>query len=139
MVIMALDHVRDYYSNAQFDPLDLAKTTPWFFFTRWVTHFCAPTFILLSGVSAFLSLSKKGNNNEAAGMLFKRGLWLIFLEFTIVGFGWSFDPGFHVEGLQVIWAIGCAMLFLSLLFFLRLKPVVHRRYRFDTNFWTQCL
>ncbi|QQL49292.1 DUF1624 domain-containing protein [Mucilaginibacter ginkgonis] len=123
MVIMALDHVRDFFSNVQYDPLDLTKTSPLLFFTRWITHFCAPTFVMLSGVSAYLSLSKKASKNERAAFLLKRGLWLIFLEFTLIGFGWSFDPGFHVFAAQVIWAIGCSMLFLSLLIFIGLRPV----------------
>lgn len=124
MVIMALDHVRDFYTNVPFDPLDLDKTGPILFFTRWITHFCAPTFIFLSGVSAYLSLAKKNNTQEAALFLLKRGLWLLLLEFTLIGFGWLLDTGFHMLFAQVIWAIGCSMLFLSLLLFLRLKPLV---------------
>jgi uncharacterized membrane protein len=122
MVIMALDHVRDFYTNVPFDPLDLTKTNPILFFTRWITHFCAPTFIFLSGVSAYLSLKKRNTNKEAALFLLKRGLWLLVLEFTIIGFGWQLDIGFHTLFAQVIWAIGCSMIFLSLLLFLNLKP-----------------
>jgi uncharacterized membrane protein len=122
MVIMALDHVRDFYTNVPFDALDLTKTSPLLFFTRWITHFCAPTFIFLSGVSAYLSLAKRSTGNDAALFLLKRGLWLLLLEFTLIGFGWLLDIGFHLLFAQVIWAIGCSMLFLSLLLFLKLKP-----------------
>lgn len=122
MIIMALDHVRDYYTNVPFDALDLSKTTPWLFLTRWITHFCAPTFIFLSGTSAFLSLGKRSTKNEAAGFLLKRGLWLLFLEFTVIEFGWQLDIGFHMMFAQVIWAIGCSMLFLAFLIWLNLKP-----------------
>jgi len=121
MVIMALDHVRDFTSNAPFDPLDLSKTSLIMFFTRWITHFCAPTFIFLSGASAYLSLSKKKNKKEASRFLFTRGLWLILLELTIIGFGWQFDIGFHNIFTQVIWVIGWSMIILSALVYL--KPV----------------
>jgi uncharacterized membrane protein len=121
MVIMALDHVRDFYSNVQYDPLDLTKTTAALFLTRWVTHFCAPTFIFLSGTSAFLSLSKKKTKKEASLFLLSRGIWLLFLELTLIGFGWRVDPGFHMIFAQVIWAIGWSMIVLSALVFL--KPV----------------
>ena len=119
MVIMALDHVRDFYSNVHYDPLDLDKTTPILFFTRWITHFCAPTFVFLAGTSAFLSLTKKKNKGEASMFLLKRGLWLVFLELTIVTFGWQLDPGYHVFFVQVIWAIGWSMVVLSALVFLK--------------------
>ncbi|MCJ8210864.1 heparan-alpha-glucosaminide N-acetyltransferase domain-containing protein [Mucilaginibacter sp. RS28] len=117
MIIMALDHVRDYFTNVRFDPLDLSQTTPLLFFTRWITHFCAPTFIFLSGASAWLA-GRKRTKKESAAFLFKRGLWLIFLELTIIGFGWQFDIGFHLFFTQVIWAIGWSMIFLSVLVFL---------------------
>jgi uncharacterized membrane protein len=122
MVIMALDHVRDFYGNASFDPLDLTKTSIALFLTRWITHLCAPGFIFLSGISAFLSQSKK-TKNEAAFFLFKRGCWLLLLEFTVIGFGWLMDIGFHLLFAQVIWAIGCSMIFLAALIFFNLKPL----------------
>ncbi len=124
MIVMALDHVRDFYTNAPFDPLDLAKTTPWLFLTRWITHFCAPIFVFLSGVSAYLSLSKKSSKNVAAGFLLKRGIWLLFVEFAVITFALLLDPGHHLLFAQVIWAIACSMLFLALLIWLNLKPVV---------------
>jgi len=119
MIIMALDHVRDYMSNAQMDPLDLTKTSALLFLTRWITHFCAPTFIFLSGASAYLSLSKKKSTKEASHFLLSRGLWLIFLELTIISFGWQFDIGFHTIFAQVIWVIGWSMIILSALVYLK--------------------
>ena len=119
MCIMALDHVRDFYSNVNYDPLDLTKTSAALFFTRWITHFCAPTFVFLAGTSAFLSLSKKNDKSAASLFLLKRGIWLVVLEFSIITFGWQLDPGFHVLFAQVIWAIGCSMIVLSALVFLR--------------------
>jgi uncharacterized membrane protein len=118
MIIMVLDHARDYFSAIKYDPLDLDKASLFLFMTRWITHFCAPAFLFLSGVSAFLSLSRK-SPKEASLTLLKRGVWLILLELTIINFGWQFDPGFHLTFLQVIWAIGWSMVFLSGLIFLR--------------------
>lgn len=120
MVVMALDHTRDFFSNADFDPLNLNKTTAAYYLTRWVTHLCAPTFVFLSGVSAYLSSQNK-TTKERSGFLLKRGLWLIFLELTIIGFGWQFDLGFHMVFAQVIWAIGFSMIILAGLVYL--KPV----------------
>jgi len=117
MVIMALDHVRDYfYQGAMMaDPTDLESTTPALFFTRWVTHFCAPTFVMLAGTSAYLYGSKKGKK-ELSVFLFTRGLWLVVLEFTLVRFGWTFNIFLNSPFMmQVIWAIGCSMMALSVL------------------------
>ncbi|MGO4293575.1 DUF1624 domain-containing protein [Chitinophaga sp. RAB17] len=123
MIIMVLDHARDYFSSINYDPLDLNKTSVLLFMTRWITHFCAPTFLFLSGTSAFLSLSKK-SHKEASLTLLKRGVWLIFMELTILNFGWQFDPGFHLIFLQVIWAIGWSMILLSGLIFLHPKYIL---------------
>jgi len=92
MIIMALDHVRDYlYSGSFFyDPLDLTKTSGILFFTRWITHFCAPIFMLLAGTSAYL-IGQKKTKKELSIFLVKRGLWLIFLEMFVVNFGWNFN------------------------------------------------
>ncbi|HEX3766753.1 MAG TPA: heparan-alpha-glucosaminide N-acetyltransferase domain-containing protein, partial [Puia sp.] len=81
MIIMALDHVRDYFhETASIDsPTNLLTTTPFLFFTRWITHFCAPTFVFLAGISAYLTGQKK-NKKELSVFLLKRGLWLIFIE-----------------------------------------------------------
>ena len=115
MVVMALDHVRDYFTRSHFDPADLAQTTVPLFLTRWVTHFCAPTFILLAGASAWMA-GRRRTPEALTTLLLTRGLWLIVLEFTVVNFGWYFnleyEAGFFA---QVIWAIGVAMVAMSFL------------------------
>jgi uncharacterized membrane protein len=95
MIIMALDHVRDFVHAPAFlfDPADPTQTTLAIFFTRWVTHFCAPAFSFLAGMSAYM-VGKRKPKNELSVFLLKRGIWLIFIEFTIVGFAWFFDIGF---------------------------------------------
>jgi uncharacterized membrane protein len=118
MVIMALDHTRDYFTNVSFDPLDLTQTSPALFLTRWITHFCAPVFVFLAGTSAFLSLSKR-KHKEAAWILFTRGLWLIIVELVIINWSWTFEINFSNYFVQVIWAIGCSMIVLSALVFLK--------------------
>jgi uncharacterized membrane protein len=122
MIIMALDHVRDYFHAEAFvfDPLDLKATYPVLFFTRWITHFCAPVFVFLAGTSAYLSARNKPIK-ELSKFLFSRGLWLIFIELSICIFGWTFNPSFDVLILGVIWAIGCSMIALSLLIHLPFK------------------
>ena len=114
MIIMALDHVRDYFhfSAFQFDPLDLDKTTAPIFFTRWITHYCAPVFMFLAGTSAFLVGQRKGRKDLAAFLL-KRGLWLVFLELIVVNFGWNFDINFHTILFITIWALGISMIALA--------------------------
>lgn len=110
MVIMALDHVRDYFhigANLD-DPLNLATTTPLLFFTRWITHFCAPTFIFLSGTSIYLQSQRK-TKKELGIFLLKRGLWLIIVEWCIVSLAWTFNLNYNVIPFQVIWAIGISM------------------------------
>jgi len=123
MVIMALDHTRDLFSNAAFDPTDLTQTTPLLFFTRWITHFCAPVFVLLAGTSAFLSLTSGKSRGELARFLVTRGLWLMLLEVAVVTpLGWSFNFDYGFTRLQVIWVIGAAMVVLA-----ALVPVAPRR------------
>ncbi len=119
MVIMALDHVRDYFHAEAMidDPTNLATTTPILFFTRWITHFCAPAFVFLAGTSAFLS-GEKRTKKELSVFLLTRGLWLVLAEVVIVTFGWSFNPFFGTIILQVIWAIGMSMILLSVLIWL---------------------
>jgi len=113
MILMALDHTRDFFASAPFDPLDLAATTPAYFLTRWVTHFCAPVFVLLAGLGAYLYGSRGRTCAQVSRFLLLRGLLLIVLELTVVNFGWHFDeqPGFYL--LQVIWALGWSMLALA--------------------------
>lgn len=126
MVIMALDHVRDYFHiNAMTinDPTNLATTTPILFFTRFITHYCAPTFVFLAGTSAFLYGTAK-TKKELFKFLFTRGLWLIFVEVVIMNFLWWFDIGYDFINLQVIWAIGLALIFLSLLIYLPSKVLL---------------
>ncbi len=119
MIIMALDHVRLYfhYSAFVFDPADPTQSTLPIFFTRWITHFCAPAFSFLAGISAFL-MGKRKTKNELAGFLLKRGLWLVFIELTIVGFAWYFDVQFRTIGLLVIWSLGISMIVLAGLIYL---------------------
>ena len=119
MVIMALDHVRDYfhYSAFMFNPADPTQSTLPIFFTRWITHFCAPAFSFLAGLSAFM-VGKRKSKSELSVFLIKRGIWLIFIELTIVCFGWYFDLQFRTLGLLVIWSLGISMIILAALIYL---------------------
>lgn len=119
MIIMALDHVRDYfhYDAFLYSPTDLSQTSVFLFFTRFITHYCAPIFVFLAGISAYLYGSKK-SRNELAYYLFTRGLWLIFVELFIISFGRTFNPAFPFFNLQVIWAIGISMIVLSTMIYL---------------------
>src|SRR5437016_9972765 len=85
MILMALDHVRDYFGVPGINPTDPAQTTAALFFTRWITHFCAPVFFLLTGTGARLALRRK-TRAELSRFLFTRGLWLIVLELTAMRF-----------------------------------------------------
>ncbi len=116
MIIMALDHTRDFFHHSAFTetPLDPATTTPVLYFTRWITHFCAPTFVFLSGASAWFQSLRK-TKKELSLFLVKRGIWLVLLEITVISFVFSFDFHFNLIGLQVIWAIGISMIILGLL------------------------
>jgi uncharacterized membrane protein len=117
MVIMALDHVRDFmhiYSMSG-DPTNLETTTALLFFTRWVTHLCAPTFVFLSGVSAYISFKRKGNTSESSRFLLSRGIWLVILEFTFINFALWFDIYYRLLLMEVIAAIGLSFIVLSLL------------------------
>ena len=118
MVLMALDHTRDFFGNNAFSPTDPTQTTIPLFFTRWITHFCAPVFFLLTGTGAYLSLQKK-SKPELSRFLFTRGLWLIFLDVVITrGFGVQFNFDYHMTMLNVLWALGWAMIVLSALVYL---------------------
>jgi uncharacterized membrane protein len=114
MIIMALDHVRDYFHADAFlfNPLDLSNTNVPLFFTRWITHFCAPVFVFLAGTSAFLVGSRKGKA-ELSSFLLKRGLWLLVLEFTVINIAWFFNFEFSLIALTVIWALGIGMIALA--------------------------
>jgi uncharacterized membrane protein len=117
MIIMALDHVRDlmHINSVDQSPTDLGSTTPLLFFTRWITHLCAPIFVFLAGTSAFISLKNKYNFVETKRQLLFRGVWLILLEFTVVNFAIFFDIGFHTVLFEVIAAIGFGFVMLSFL------------------------
>ena len=125
MVIMALDHTRDFFHAdvGLFDPTDLTKTNPFLFFTRWITHFCAPTFVFLSGISAYISRQRK-STKELSWFLFTRGLWLVLLEFTVVRFGIIFNLYYDFIIFQVIWVIGASMIVLSALVYLPQKIIL---------------
>jgi uncharacterized membrane protein len=122
MIIMAIDHTRDFFHYPGHNPTDMATTTPILFFTRWITHFCAPTFVFLSGVSAHIAGTRR-TKGELTGFLIKRGLWLILVELVVITFAFSVDPLYHVLIFQVIWAIGFSMILLGLLVRLPLKYI----------------
>ncbi len=126
MVVMMLDHTRDFVHNAvyQFDPSDPTRTNVALFFTRWITHFCAPVFVFLAGTSAYLQFARGKSKSELSRFLVTRGLWLIFLEVTIVRLGVSLNFDYRFLGfLQVIWVIGVSMIVLAALIHLPLKVV----------------
>lgn len=125
MVIMALDHVRDYFHLGSFfvNPTDLDTTTPLLFFTRFITHNCAPAFIFLAGTSAFLYGSNKPKP-VLSKFLLTRGIWLIFLEIIVNTFIWTFDVSYSFQIFQVIWAIGVSMIALSFLIYLPRKGLL---------------
>lgn len=117
MVIMALDHTRDYVHAAAmaFQPEDLSRTTAAIFMTRWITHFCAPVFMLLAGAGAFLRLQKGRTHADLSRFLLTRGMWLIALEFTVVRAGFFFDLTGPPFILLVFWALGMSMIALAAL------------------------
>ena len=118
MILMALDHVRDYFGAPGLSPLNLAQTTVPLFLTRWITHLCAPTFFLLTGTSAFLARRRR-SRAELSRFLFLRGVWLIVLELTVIRcLGFQFNADYQVTMLVVIWALGWAMVVLAALVWL---------------------
>jgi uncharacterized membrane protein len=115
MVLMVLDHVRDYFSAVRFDPTDLTRTDLALFTTRWITHYCAPTFVFLAGASAWIAGTRR-TRGELARFLVSRGLWLILIEVTVISFGWYFSTRWtYGARAQVIWAIGASMVVLAAL------------------------
>lgn len=122
MIIMALDHVRDFFGNYAQSPVDLSTTTPALFFTRWITHLCAPTFFLLTGVGSRLALKNK-TPAELSRFLITRGFWLVFLDAVVVRcLGMQFNFDYRVTVLNVLWALGWSMVGLSIL--VRFNPRV---------------
>jgi uncharacterized membrane protein len=126
MVIMLLDHTRDFvhHDTFFFDPTDLTRTYPALFYTRWVTHFCAPLFVFLSGAGAYFQFARGKPTAELSRFLVTRGLWLIVLEFTVIRFlvFWNFDMTF-LGFAQVIWVLGWSMILLAALIHLPLRAI----------------
>jgi len=126
MVVMMLDHTRDFVHSGAFtfDPTDLTKTTAALFFTRWITHFCAPVFVFLAGTGTHLQFARGKTKRDLSKFLLTRGLWLIILELTVVRLGIFFNADYRFLGfLQVIWVIGVSMIVLALLVHLPLRVI----------------
>jgi uncharacterized membrane protein len=125
MIIMALDHVRDFfhYTASTDSPTNLLTTTPLLFFTRWITHFCAPVFIFLAGISAYL-MGQKKTKKALSSFLVKRGIWLVLVEIGIVTLAWTYNPFYNLLILQVIWAIGISMIILGLMIWLPVNVIL---------------
>ena len=123
IVIMALDHIRDFfhYDSQLFSPEDLTRTSAALFFTRWVTHFCAPVFVFLAGTGSYLATRRGMSRTAVSQFLVKRGLWLIVVEMTLVLLGVTFNFSYDFVIWQVIWAIGWSMVALAALVYLPWK------------------
>jgi uncharacterized membrane protein len=111
MAIMVLDHARDFLGVSGMNPRDVHE--PALFLTRWITHFCAPVFVFLAGISAWLYASRGRTRGELSRYLLTRGLWLVLIEHTVVRFGWTFSLSADFLLFQVIWAIGASMVVLA--------------------------
>lgn len=125
MVVMALDHTRDYFHSQAmiFDPTDLEKTSPAIFLTRWVTHFCAPAFALLSGVSININLRKRGRP-ELVKYLLTRGLWLVFLDLVVFRFALFFNFYYDLTFFSILWMLGWCMIFMAGVIFLPYRAIL---------------
>src|SRR5688572_4102405 len=126
MILMLLDHTRDYVLHGALlsDPTNPATTTVPVFFTRWITHFCAPAFVFLSGISIYLQKNHGKSRGELSRFLLTRGLWLVVLEFTVVRLGITFNFDYSFAALmQVIWVIGISMIVMAALIWLPVKVV----------------
>jgi len=128
MILMALDHVRDFVSRdaMQFSPTDLTRTTPAIFLTRWVTHFCAPTFAFTAGLGAYFWLRRRRSNGALSRYLVTRGLWLILIELTLLRFVFFLDYRYTNAFflLNVIWMLGLSMIVLAVLVHLPPKILI---------------
>ena len=113
LMVMALDHTRDFFGASAMNPRDVAE--PALFMTRWITHFCAPIFVLLAGISAWLYGARGRTTGELSRFLLSRGLWLVAIEFTVVRLGWMFAFNLDYFIMQVIFAIGASMIVLAAL------------------------
>src|SRR5438105_10000626 len=125
MIIMALDHTREFFHKQGMtgDPLNLSTTTPILYFTRWVTHFCAPVFVFLAGTSGFFQGLRK-TKKELSEFLIKRGVWLIFIEVFIMSFAFSFDVHYGLVAFQTIWSIAISMIVLGLAIWLPFTAIL---------------
>ena len=119
IIVMALDHVHDFFGNFAVNAVDLSTTTPALFFTRWITHICAPTFFLLTGTGAYL-MRERVSKGELARFLVTRGIWLLFLELVVMRFALQFNVDYHVTIITVLWGLGWAMIVLAGLIWLPL-------------------
>ncbi len=115
MVLMALDHVRDYVTNVRIRPEDLSRASVALFATRWVTHFCAPAFFLLAGVGIGISMGRGRSSAHMSRLLLTRGLWLVFLDLTVSAMGWQFGFNLLPAFALVIWALGWSMIVMAAL------------------------
>ncbi len=122
IVLMGLDHIRDFFSPYPYGPDDLDFTSPVLFFTRWITHYCAPIFIFLAGMSVFFFEQKGHNKQQATHYLLTRGLWLIAIELTVINLSWGFRLSSAIF-VQVIWIIGWSMIILAGLIHLRVTAI----------------
>jgi uncharacterized membrane protein len=123
MALMVLDHAREFFTIDRFDPTDLTRADAATFLTRWVTHFCAPTFAFLAGTGAYLASSRGRSRPALARFLLTRGLWLVVLELTVVRLGLTFNLNYQFVPLTVLWSIGVSMVVLSGLVFLPLPAI----------------
>ena len=122
MILMALDHARNYFGPTAFDPLDPELSSPGWYLTRWVTYYCAPVFVFLAGTSAFIVGQRGMSKDDLSRRLFRRGVFLILLELTVIDASWIFLFA-GIWMLQVIWAIGWSMIVLAFLIRLPL-PII---------------
>jgi uncharacterized membrane protein len=124
IVLMALDHTRDYFGDHSIDALDLARTNVALFLARWLTHFCAPTFVCLAGMSVALASYHQRINKEFLVSLATRGLWLVVLEQTLLRcFGWYFNFDYHYMNAGILWGTGWAMVLLALILAFKVSPI----------------
>lgn len=125
ILIMALDHVRDFFhaDAFTFEPTDLSQTNAFIFFTRLISDFCAPAFFLLAGTSAYF-VGRRKTKAELSRFLLTRGVWLVFIEVTIINFGWFFDFHYRMVEIQVIWSLGISMICLAALVHMPLKYIL---------------